>query len=208
MLDNNLLRTAAILAAFAGVSVTLVAVIHEVTKTVIAHNEQRSLLNKLSVLVPTTSIDNDIINDILVVQAPSLLGANSSVVYRGRKHGQPVAVIVNTTVPDGYAGPIKLLVAVGYDGTLRGVRVVSHKETPGLGDRIEEQKTNWILDFNGKSIVSPPANIWAVKRDGGDFDQLTGATVTSRAVVKAVKNTLLFVEQQGSALYSLANLGQ
>jgi len=193
--------SAAVLGAFAVVGVALVATTYQVTSPLIARNERLSLLQKLEVLVPADTVDNDMVSDYINVHAPALLGADKIRVYRGRKRGAPVAAIFRTLVPDGYGGPIQLLVAVRHNGMLDGVRVLSHKETPGLGDRIEERKSDWILGFSGKSLNDPPLAKWGVKRDGGVFDQFTGATITPRAVVKAVKNTLLFVQQQGNALY-------
>ncbi len=132
-----------------------------------------------------------------------MLGAATTDIYRVRHGGEPVAVILNPTVPDGYAGPIRLLVAVKTDGTLGGVRVLDHHETPGLGDRIEERKSDWIkVQFDGKGLGQPPENRWQVKRDGGDFDQFTGATITPRSIVKTVKNTLKYVAREGDALFA------
>jgi electron transport complex protein RnfG len=142
------------------------------------------------------------VNDTLLVHDPELLGAESTVVYRGRMGDEPVAAVLTPVVPDGYSGPIKLLVAVHRDGVVGGVRVISHKETPGLGDRIETEKSDWVLGFSGKSLSNPQAERWRVKRDGGVFDQFTGATITPRAIVTAVKKTLQFVQQNGDRLYS------
>ena len=114
-----------------------------------------TMLKKLEAIVPPGSIGNDPIADRIEVQAIDLLGTTSTDVYRVRKDGEPVALVLNPVVPDGYAGPIKLLVAVMKDGSLGGVRVVSHHETPGLGDKIEEQRTDWVLDFTGKSLAIP-----------------------------------------------------
>ncbi|NCC28094.1 MAG: RnfABCDGE type electron transport complex subunit G, partial [Gammaproteobacteria bacterium] len=108
---------------------------------------------------------------------------------------------LDPVVPDGYAGPIQLLVSVLRDGSVGGVRVLFHHETPGLGDKIEERKSDWVLSFDGKSLSNPTPERWAVKRDGGEFDQFTGATITPRAIVHAVKNTLIYVQQQGDALF-------
>lgn len=195
------IRSAALLGAFAVLGVGLVVIIHTITQPIIAYNLQLSLLHQLQALVPPNAVDNDMANDVLRVQAPTLLGTDSSVVYRGRKQGKPVAVVVNSEVPEGYAGPIKLLVAIGNDGIVQGVTVLSHKETPGLGDQIEPQRSNWIFGFNGKSLQDPLADAWEVRRDGGAFDQLTGATVTSRAMVRAVKKALIFTQQHGERLY-------
>lgn len=198
---NAMLIAAAILASFAVLGTSLVTVTHALTKKRIEQNERDALLRSLHALVPSERIDNDIITDLITISEKDRLGGDQTTVYRGRKLEQPVAVVLNTVVPNGYSGPIKLLVAVNYDGTLGGVRVISHKETPGLGDKIEEARSDWIYRFNGKSLNDPPLEKWGVKRDGGVFDQFTGATVTPRAIVKAVKKTLLYVRDNKEALY-------
>jgi Na+-translocating ferredoxin:NAD+ oxidoreductase subunit G len=191
-----------VLSAFAIVGVALVAVTHAATAERIAANDRMTMLKKLEAIVPPGSIGNDPIADRIEVQAIDLLGTASTNVYRVRKDGKPVALVLNPVVPDGYAGPIKLLVAVMKDGSLGGVRVVSHHETPGLGDKIEEQRTDWVLGFTGKSLGDPSEDKWKVKRDGGVYDQFTGATITPRSIVKAVANTLRFVKAQGEGLYT------
>ena len=196
-----ILIAAIVLGAFAVGGVGLVAITHDLTAERIASNEQQSLLRMLQAIVPPDSADNDILADRIEVHNRDLLGTEAADLYRARRQGEPVAVILDPVVPNGYAGPIKLLVSVLPDGSLGGVRVVSHHETPGLGDRIEEQKSDWIYGFKGKSLGDPPIELWKVKRDGGVFDQFTGATITPRAVVLAVKNALLFVKKQGDALY-------
>jgi electron transport complex protein RnfG len=198
----SILISGLVLAAFAVVGVTLVAVTHAATAGRIAANDRMTMLKKLEAIVPAGSIGNDPIADRIEVQSQDLLGSASTNVYRVRKEGEPVAVVLNPVVPDGYAGPIKLLVAVMRDGSLGGVRVVSHHETPGLGDKIEEQRSDWVLGFAGKSLGDPSEVQWKVRRDGGVFDQFTGATITPRSVVKAVANTLRFVQTQGEQLYA------
>lgn len=197
-----------LLAFFAVVGAALVAFTYNQTKDRIAQNERHALLEKLEALVPATSVDNDLVADQIQVHRADLLGGQTTTIYRGRKGGKPVAVILTPIAPDGYAGPIKLLVAVDAQGSLLGVRVVSHKETPGLGDKIEEAKSDWILSFGGKSLDNPSEANWKVKRDGGDFDYFTGATITPRSVVKMVKNTLLYVRDQGERLYRPASSAQ
>lgn len=198
---HPVLVAALLLTLFGVAGSALVAFTHEQTRERIAHNERLALLHSLQVLVPPDRVDNDMVTDMVHVRAPELLGSPETTVYRGRKDGQPVAVVLNPVAPDGYAGPIRLLVAVRRDGSLGGVRVVAHKETPGLGDRIEEEKSNWILGFTDRSLGNPPPDKWKVKRDGGVFDQFTGATITPRAIVKAVRQTLEFVQSQGDKLY-------
>jgi electron transport complex protein RnfG len=202
MISRPVVIAALILAAFATVGVGLVSATYLGTKERIAANERLALLRKLHAVVPADSVDNDIIKDRIEVHDPQLLGTDTTAVYRGRKDGKPVAAVYATIIPSGYSGPIKLLVAVRHDGTLGGVRAVAESETPGLGDNIDDAKTDWILQFNGKSLGDPPLKMWKVKRDGGYFDQLTGATITPRAVVKAVHNSLKYFSQHRDALFA------
>jgi len=192
-----------ILGAFALSGVGLVAVTHELTKERIAANEREATLRTLADIVPQERMDNDPLQDLIEVSDQELLGSKTTLVYRVRSGGEPLAVVLNPVVPNGYAGPIKLLVSVLADGTLGGVRVLSHRETPGLGDQIEITKSDWVLGFDGKSLGNPPEQKWKVKRDGGVFDQFAGATITPRSIVRTVRNTLRFVRQQGTALYDL-----
>lgn len=198
---KSIILAAAILALFAIAGTSLVAFTYSATKARIETNEREALMRSLHALVPPQSIDNDMAADTLEVSDPEQLGTPPTTVYRGRKMGMPVAAVLTTTVPNGYSGPIKLLVAVHYDGTLGGVRVISHKETPGLGDKIEESRSDWIYGFTGKSLGNPPLEKWKVKRDGGIFDQFTGATITPRSIVTAVRKTLLYVKAHRDALY-------
>jgi Na+-translocating ferredoxin:NAD+ oxidoreductase subunit G len=110
--------------------------------------------------------------------------------------------VLDVVAPDGYAGPIHLLVAIAADGSVLGVRVTAHKETPGLGDPIDVRKSDWITRFTGRSLANPASDRWAVKRDGGDFDQFASATITPRAVIAAVERTLQLVRRHGDALYA------
>jgi len=194
-----------LLALFATAGTALVAVTNNLTADKIAANEREALLQSLTALVPAETIDNDIVTDTRVVSDKQLLGGDQTLVYLGRKQGKPVAAVFTSMVPNGYSGPIKLLVAVKVDGTLGGVRVVSHKETPGLGDKVEENRSDWIFSFNGKSLTNPDLSGWKVKKDGGEFDQFTGATITPRAIVNGVKNTLLYYQEQGKTLFQTSD---
>ncbi len=195
------LIAAFILGAFAVGGVGLVAITHELTAERIAANEREALLSKLVAILPQGAQTDALLQDRIEVNDPDLLGSDTTSVYRVRDAGEPAGVIVAPIAPDGYGGPIKLVVAVLKDGTLGGVRVLKHSETPGLGDRCDEVKSDWILGFAGKSLGNPPPEKWKVKRDGGEFDQFTGATITPRAIVKAVKNALLYVQKHGQSLY-------
>lgn len=190
-----------LLALFATAGTALVAVTNDLTAEKIAANEREALLQSLTALVPAQTINNDIATDTRLVSQKELLGGDQTRVYLGRKDGRPVAAVFSTVVPNGYSGPIKLLVAVRADGTLGGVRVVAHKETPGLGDKVEENRSDWIFSFNDKSLSNPSLAGWKVKKDGGQFDQFTGATITPRAIVNGVKNTLLYFQAQGKSLF-------
>jgi electron transport complex protein RnfG len=194
-----------LLALFAVLGAGLVAVTEDATRERIARNEREYLLRSLNDVLPADRYDNTLFEDTIAVVDPELLGTPDPVtVYRGRRDGAPAAVILAPVAPDGYSGPIRLLVGIDYDGRLTGVRVVAHRETPGLGDGIEAERSDWIRGFDGRSLEQPPLEAWAVRRDGGRFDQFTGATVTPRAVVKAVRNSLLYFGRHRQALFAPA----
>jgi len=200
-----MLRAALTLGLFAAVGVFLVALTHAGTRDRIAEVERQALLRNLHAVIRPEAHDNDPTADVIEVQDPLFLGAEGPVpVYRARLAGQPVAAILTPVAPDGYAGAIRLIVAVYYDGTVAGVRVLSHRETPGLGDLLEERRSPWITRFAGCSLGDPPAEQWKVKRDGGAFDQFTGATITPRSVVKAVRHTLEYVRAHRETLFAPA----
>ena len=195
--------TAIILLLFALVGTALVVLTFDNTRERIAANERATLLRKLHQLIPPGIHDNILLEDTLTVTDSALLGTTGPVtVYRARKDAQPVALVITPVAPDGYSGSIKLLVGINADGTLSGVRVVAHKETPGLGDAIDESRSDWIHLFDNRSLGDPPLERWGVKKDGGNFDQLTGATITPRAVVKAVRQALLYYRDHQEALFA------
>jgi len=199
---RQILLSGVFLSLFAVVGTTLVAITEYSTGAAIAENERQVLLRNLYALLPRDQLDNDIATDTLELPASTLLGTDDvSTVYRARMLGEPVAAIFNSVAPNGYNGKIHLLVGVYIDGRLAGVRVVKHAETPGLGDAVEIRKSPWIKDFAGKSLDNPSQERWLVKRDGGDFDQFTGATITPRAVVAAVRNTLLYYQQNADMIF-------
>lgn len=189
-----ILISGVLLGLFGVLGAGLVGLSHEGTAERIARNEREALLHQIHVLVPREQIDNDMLNDVIEVSAPDTLGVEKTRVYLGRRNGEPVAAVLSPVSTPGYAGPIQLVVAIRYDGTLAGVRVLSHRETPGLGDKIEEERSDWILGFDGKSLLDPRPSEWKVKRDGGVFDQFTGATVTPRTIVRAVKTALEYFD--------------
>jgi len=199
---KNMIISAVVLALFAIIGTFFVSYTYDNTIDRINENKRLALLKAFHVLIPPDAHDNDIFTDIIQVTNKNLLGDKKPVsIYRARKDNRPVAVIINSIAPDGYSGNIELLVAINYDGVLEGVRVVQHKETPGLGDAIDETRSDWITKFKQRSLTNPEKKGWAVKRDGGEFDQFTGATITPRAIVKAVYNTLRYYKEHRDTLY-------
>ncbi|MCD2449948.1 electron transport complex subunit RsxG [Methylicorpusculum oleiharenae] len=201
---NKIVISAVALGAFSILGLGLVALISSATEDKIAMNERQSLLQGLKQLVPENLYDNDIVADHIMVSDLNAHLKTPTAIYRARKNGQPIAAVITAIAPDGYSGDIKLLVGVLEDGTLSGVRVVGHKETPGLGDKIESSRSDWILSFSGKSLINLTDQEWAVKRDGGVFDQFAGATITPRAVVNRVKLTLQYFKQNKEKIFSLS----
>jgi electron transport complex protein RnfG len=194
---------AAILGLFAVLGAGLVSFTYQATKPQIMENERQAILRNLHAIVSPDEHDNPIEQDTIEVTDTQLGSSKPVKVYRARMGKLPVAAIINSIAPDGYGGNIYLLVAIRHNGTLAGVRVVSHHETPGLGDGIEAERSDWVLAFNGRSLTNPDERGWGVKKDGGEFDQFTGATVTPRVVVRAVHKTLLYYSQNREALFSL-----
>jgi len=196
--------TASVLMLFAVIGAALVGLTFMQTEDDIKHNEELTLLRKLNTIVPAESYNNDLLSDTIIIEPDPLLGNTvETVAYRARKNGKKIAVVFSSIAPNGYNGPINLLIGVNADGTLAGVRVVKHRETPGLGDAVSLTYSDWILGFDGRSLGNPEERGWKVKRDGGVFDQFTGATITPRAVVKAVYNALLYFEQNQDMLFSV-----
>ena len=191
-----------ILAVFALFGVLVLAVLYDQTEDIIVANQRLALLKQLTELVPAEKYDNALDQSNVTLPLGTFSSRETTKVYLAKKQNQPVAAIFLVTTTKGYAGTIQLLVAVNQDQTLSGVRVVKHKETPGLGDKIEIDKSNWITSFDGKSLSSPSQARWSVKKDGGEFDQFTGATITPRAVVGLVKEVLDWSQLNFNDLFS------
>lgn len=198
------LRAAFTLAVAAVAAVGAVVLVHRLAEPRIQANERAARVAKLAAVLGHTRYDNDLLSDVVYVRDAELLGTDESVpIHRAREGGRPVAALIETVAPGGYAGAIHLLVAVATDGRVLGVRVLAHKETPGLGDAIEERKSDWILGFTGRSLLDPAPARWKVRKDGGDFDQFTGATVTPRAVVGAVEDALLYFQAHHDEIFAM-----
>ena len=204
MSDNllkNILQPGAFLAGFALLGTLALAVVHDLTLPQVEANIRASTLKQLNVLVDAQAYDNDLLTSTLQLPAAAFGSAEEVTVYRATKQGVPVAALFIVTAPDGYSGKIRMVVGVRADQTLAGVRVLEQHETPGLGDKIDADKHDWILGFTDKSLQNPTPNQWAVRKDGGEFDQFTGATITPRAVVGAVKRTLEWSQQHFASLF-------
>ena len=194
------------LAIFAGICTLIVSVVNYLTKDTIETQKQRVLRQTLNQILPKESYNNDLAADCTLVTNKAMLGSDKPQrIYRARLNGKPVATVIETTAPDGYSGNIELIMAISLDGTITGVKTISHKETPGLGDKIEERKSDWIFSFKDKRVISATDNRWAVKKDNGIFDQFTGATITPRAVVKAIKNSALYFASAHQQIFSQAS---
>ncbi len=202
-LSKNMLLASTMLGLFAIVTTTMVALVHDTTEQQIQDNKREYTLKQLHELIPPQQHDNDLNEDKIQVSDPLLAPKQQTVtIYRARQQNQPVAAIIQCIAPDGYSGKIVLLVAIKMDGQVAGVRVTNHKETPGLGDAIERNKSDWITLFDGKSQQQPKQENWRVRKDGGEFDQITSATITSRAVVNAVYKALTYFETNKATLFN------
>lgn len=193
---QQLMKPTLMLGAFALVGVVLLGIVNLKTQGRIAANEREALMNRLHEVVDEGSYDNDLLNDKIVLPGSAFNSELPVTVYRARKGDVPSAAVFVTSTSRGYAGTIQLVVGVRMDGSVGGVRVVRHNETPGLGDKMEIRKTSWIRGFNDTSLDQPPLSQWAVKKDGGYFDQFTGATITPRAIVQAVRDVLLWTREE------------
>lgn len=172
-----------------------------ITRARIARNESAQVLKVLRTVLPEGAYDNRPDLDRIMVTDPTLLGSREPLpVYRARRGDQPVAAVITTVTRAGYAGPIRLLVGVDAAGAVIAVHVIAHTETPGIGDRIEEARSDWIRRFTRHSLRDPEPSGWGVRADGGTFDQLTGATITSRAVVRAVRDAELYFDNNKDLL--------
>lgn len=185
------LSTGLALLLFAVVGAGLLSGTFGLTRPSIQRSEEADKLRLVAQTLPAGSYDNDLIRDARPLPADALLGLKRpGLAYPARRGGEAAAVVLETVAPDGYSGEIRLLVGILADGRIAGVRVVAHKETPGLGDYIDILRSDWIRQFDGRGLADPIPEQWKVKKDGGRFDYRAGATITPRAVVKATRKAL------------------
>ncbi|CAI86176.1 MULTISPECIES: electron transport complex subunit RsxG [Pseudoalteromonas] len=205
MILSSMAKNGAILTAFALVTTGLVASINMLTADKIAEQELLHLTSQLQEVLDPSTYDNELTTDCVIISDERLGPYANQIVYRARKNNEPVALIVRHVTPSGYSGDINLLTAVLSDGSIAGVRTTKHEETPGLGDKVEVKKSPWITSFKTLTVQSSSDARWAVKKDGGQFDQFTGATITPRAVVGSVKNAVLFAQSEFDAIFAAPN---
>lgn len=200
---KSIFKTGWLLALTALIGTGMMSVINSHSKPFIAKNERETLLRTLNSVLPSDIYDNDITSDTVKLINKQYLGSDKpAIIYRARKNNKPIAAALEVIAPNGYSGEILLLVGINYPGEITGVRVVKHRETPGLGDNIEIQRSNWIDSFTGKSTRNTAESSWRVKKDGGYFDQFTGATITPRAVVDAVHKSLQYFNNNRDKIFS------
>lgn len=200
--QKNIILAGFILAITALIGTGLMSLVNAHSKPFIIENEKQTLLRSLNSVVSLKDYDNDILNDVIKLKDYKYLGKKEkTTIYRARKNNKPSAAVLTVATPNGYSGEINLLVGISYNGTITGVRITRHRETPGLGDAIDIKRSNWIESFTGKSLNNPLESNWKVKRDGGHFDQFTGATITPRAVVGAVHNALVFFKKNRDLIF-------
>lgn len=202
-------KNSQILAIFAIVCTAIVGLVNELTKDKIKAQAQLQLLNTLHSIIEPNRYNNDMTQDCVNLSSPLLAGSKNGqatqTAYIARKDGYAIAIAMTSTAPNGYNGNIELIIAINMDDTVSGVRVLKHQETPGLGDKVELRKSDWITSFSGQKLLSEKDSRWAVAKDGGIFDQFTGATITPRAVVKAVRKALLYFKDNKNSLLTRPN---
>lgn len=204
MLRESITRNSWLLAMFAVATTLLIAGTYLLTKERIGEQKRMAEEKALLEIVPRERHDNSMLDDIITV-GPESQGLNlteNKRIYRARRGDEVIAAIIPVRAPDGYTGDIDLIVGVNADGSVAGVRALSHKETPGLGDKVDIRKSNWILGFDGHSLDNPAPAGWAVKKDKGVFDQFTGATITPRAVVAATLRALQYAQANSKTLFA------
>ncbi|WP_439106972.1 electron transport complex subunit RsxG [Congregibacter sp.] len=209
-LRQAITRNSLLLAGFAVLTALLVASTFLGTKDRIGAAQRAAEEKALLQIVPRDSHDNAMLDDLLTAPSgdPLLQLRDEKSIYIARRAGIATAALIPAIAPDGYSGEIELIVGVNRDGSVAGVRVLAHRETPGLGDAVDHRKSNWIDGFKGRSLNDPKIERWTVRKDGGDFDQFTGATITPRAVVQATARVLQYAQQNRAILFEVTSTDQ
>lgn len=201
---RSVINTGVTLAIIAAICTALVAVTYHLTVDRIAANEKAMLEQSLQPALAGISYDGSVSESRIIIPPPhDLPGSGAVVIYRVYAENRPVAALFVVTARDGFSGPIRILLGVDAAGVVTGVRILQHRETPGLGDKIEATRSDWIFQFDGRSLGDPLVTGWAIRGDGGDIDQLTGASISSRAVVTAVRDTLIYFDAHHDEIFTL-----
>lgn len=201
---KNALKTAITMLAFALIGTSLLAYVFDITRAPIEASEKQARLALFKEILPVNVYDNDLLKTTVEIDPNDLLGNRISTIANIAKYNNKTAgVVLEAIAHDGYSGDIKLLIAIRADGSISGVRVLAHKETPGLGDYIDIAHSKWIKLFDDESVNKTTAPNWQVKKDGGKFDYMVGATITPRAVVKAILKALQFYEINKQTLFAV-----
>ena len=200
---NTVFKSGITLAVIAAICTSLVATTYHLTADRIAANDKALLEQSLHPALSDIFYDSGVSESLLVLSAPhELPGSEAALIYRVYAKEEPVAALFVVTARDGFSGPIRILVGVDIEGVVTGIRILRHRETPGLGDKIVVSRSDWVHQFAGRSIGDPAVTEWAIRRDGGQFDQLTGASVTPRAVVKAMRDTLVYFDAHKDEIFA------
>jgi len=195
--------TAVAMIIFSLAASTALSISYFITKSPIDESDAKAKRIFLNQVIPADLYDNNLVKDTISIEPSPMLGNKKNIdVYRAKKNNQVIAVIIESVAPDGYSGEIKTLVGIDHEDKILGVRVIAHKETPGLGDYIEIDKSQWIKNFDLKSLNKVSEKQWTVKKDGGDFDYVSGATITPRAVIKSTYKCLLYVKENKKRLFT------
>jgi len=203
MTEQPIWKSGVILATIAAFCTALVAATWQLTEDRIEANKKAFIERSLQPALAGLFFDSSVTESILIIPPPHALpGREAAIVYRVYTGTEPVAALFVVSARDGYSGPIRLLIGITMDGDVTGVRVLEHRETPGLGDRIETTKSDWVLQFDGRSLQNPELSGWAIKSDDGEFDQLTGASVTPRAIIRAIKETLIYFDENRDVVFA------
>ncbi len=192
-------KSAISLAVFTIICIFFVELTHSITKDIIKENIAKVLIKNINELV--SNYDNDIIKDKIIIKAMLYNNKQDITIYYAKKNNKVFSYLISYSYPNGYNGDIKLLSAISINNKIIGTRVITHKETPGLGDGIQTNKSNWIKQFNNSSLKNTSLTQWQVIKNGGKFKQLTGATITSRAVINAVYELLLYLNANKKLLH-------
>mgnify|MGYP001814629606 FL=1 len=203
MSNASVIKSGVTLAAIGAICTALVALTYQSTEQRIEDNEKAWLERSLQPALSGLFYDSGITESKIIIPPPhDLPGSDAAIVYRVYAESEPVAALFVVSARDGYSGPIRFLVGIKTTGEVTGVHVLEHRETPGLGDGVETGKSDWAEQFKGRSLLDPEPAGWRIKSDGGQFDQLTGASVTPRAIIKSVRETLLYFDLHSDEVFA------